>query len=57
MSKNSFSGVLLIVLALVTVGCAERRHPIDPGQIDEPDEIPPGPGLFSGEDGVFDFNF
>ncbi len=41
------------VLALAACGTGE---PIDPDLISKPDEIHPGPGVFSGEDGAFVLN-
>lgn len=43
-------GIAIIGLALLAGGCATGPEPFD---YTPTDEIKPGPGLFSGEDGVF----
>ncbi len=45
----------LLALALLAVGLAACSvgEPLDQATLEESDEIPPGPGLFSGEDGEF----
>ena len=45
--------VIFCVLALAAAACVDKPKPIDLELIGEPDEIQPGPGLFSGEDGAF----
>lgn len=40
--------ILAGLLALAACG-----RPVDPDEISEPDEIPPGRGVFTGDDGEF----
>ena len=45
----------LIAAAIVIVlaaGCAKTHKPIDPDMIGPIDDIPPGPGIVTGRDGV-----
>jgi hypothetical protein len=52
--------VVTISVAFLLGGCAKRIHPITQEQADnnvDSDDIPPGPGLISGEDGVFKWEY
>ena len=44
------------VLAALTA-CAKEHKPIDPDLISTSDEMPKGPGLFTGKDGAFKKSF
>lgn len=44
-------GAALLLAALVGLAACGGR-PLAENEVEEPDEIPPGPGLISGEDGA-----
>ena len=48
-------GVFCALCVLALAGCMKGHVPIDADNIDQPDEMQPGPGLFSGEEGAFKF--
>jgi len=48
----------LAVLVLISFGIAAcTGKPIDPDKISQADEIPPGPGIFTGDEGQFEITF
>lgn len=48
---------LTVVMALLGVSACGTSEPIDPDEIGRADEIPPGPGAATGEDGALIWEF
>ncbi len=53
MNPRPYRLLIPLALGLLAGACSQYAKPLDPADIASPDEIPPGPGLLSGEDGEF----
>ena len=58
MESTVFQNLLRLVgvTAILALAACGTGEPIDPDMISKPDEMQPGPGVFSGEDGEFVLN-